>query len=207
MADHTRQMAKVAITTWFAFIRSRNHSRRICPTITRHRFASNHHINWLQLLERLLVITAYMYRYPNKLRRSKPNLIGLLTAEELYSAQLKWIQNCQRVYSKEMSSAKFKPGHYKASMPPLVRQLGLFVDDAGLLQCGGRIYNAPLSELAKFSYLLPQNNHLTELIVYTACTYPFFPCRCWIYLVSTQTVILDTNWMPVCEETVTWHCL
>ena len=33
-------------------------------------------------------------------------------------------------------------------------------------QRGGRIHNAPLSELARFPYLLPQNNHLTELIVY-----------------------------------------
>ena len=118
-------------------------------------------------LNRLLAVTAYVYRFANKLCRAKPNLIGPLTAEELKSAQLKWIQNCQqRVYPKEMSSAKPKPGHYKASMPPLVRQLRLFVDDAGLLRCGGRIHNAPLSELAKFPYLLPQNNHLTELIVY-----------------------------------------
>ena len=48
--------------------------------------------------------------------------------------------------------------------PPLVRQLRLFIDDTGLLHCGGRIHNAPLSEAAKFPYLLPQNNHLTLLI-------------------------------------------
>ena len=154
-------------------------------------------------LNRLLAVTAYVYRFANKLHRAKPNLIGPLTAEELKSAQLKWIRNCQqRVYPKKMSSAKPKPGHYKASMPPLVRQLRLFVDDAGLLRCGGRIHNAPLSELAKFPYLLPQNNHLTELIVYNVHI-PFFPCRCWIYFVSTQTVLLDTKWTPVYKETIT----
>ena len=117
-------------------------------------------------LNKLLAVTAYVYRYINNLRRSKPRLTGPLTAEELNSAQTRWIQNCQeRVYQREMSSAKPKPGRYKASMPPLVRQLRLFTDKAGLLRCGGRIHNAPLSELAKFPYLLPQNNHLTKLIV------------------------------------------
>ena len=41
----------------------------------------------------------------------------------------------------------------------------MFVDDKGLLRCGGRIHNAPLSELARFPYLLPLNHHLTTLIV------------------------------------------
>ena len=30
---------------------------------------------------------------------------------------------------------------------PLVRQLCLFLDDQGALRCGGRIHNAPTSEL------------------------------------------------------------
>ena len=95
-------------------------------------------------LNRLLAVTAYMYRYINNLRRSKPRLNGPLTAEELNSAQIRWIRNCQEhVYPKEISSAKSKPGRTKANAPPLVRQLRLFVDNAGLLRCGGRIHNAP----------------------------------------------------------------
>ena len=67
-------------------------------------------------LTRLLAVTAYVYKFANKLCRAKPNLIGPK------SAQLKWIRNCQqRVYPKEMSSAKPKPVHHKANMPPLVR--------------------------------------------------------------------------------------
>lgn len=123
-------------------------------------------------LNRLVAVTAYVYRYVNNLRKSQPKLTGPLTAEELRAAHTRWIRNCQeRAYSKELASAQPKPGHPKpghptVSTPPLVRQLRLFLDKDGLLRCGGRIHNAPLSELARFPYLLPQNNHLTELIVY-----------------------------------------
>ena len=40
----------------------------------------------------------------------------------------------------------------KGNRLPLVRQLRLFLDSNGLLRCGGRIHNAPISELAKFPY-------------------------------------------------------
>jgi len=42
----------------------------------------------------------------------------------------------------------------------------MFIDDKGLLWCGGWIHNAPLSELVRFPYLLPQQNHSSALIVY-----------------------------------------
>ena len=64
-----------------------------------------------------------------------------------------------------MASAKSKSVRRGEKKPPLTRQLWLFLDDSGLLRCGGRIHNAPLSELARFPYLLPQNNHFTGLIV------------------------------------------
>ena len=118
-------------------------------------------------LNRLLAVTAYVYRYTNNLRKSQPKLTGPLTAEEFRSAQTRWVRNCQeRIYPNELASSKPNPGHPTGSTPPLERQLRLFVDNAGLLRCRGRIHNAPLSELARFPYLLPQNNHLTELIVY-----------------------------------------
>ena len=47
----------------------------------------------------------------------------------------------------------------------LVRQLRLFLDDSGLLRCGGHIHNAPLSELTKFPYLLPPKHHFTNLVI------------------------------------------
>ena len=135
-----------------------------------------------------------MYRYTNNLRKSQPKLTGSLTAdsEEFRSAQTRWVRNCQeRVYPNELASSKPKPGRPTGSTPPLVRQLRLFVDNAGLLRCGGRIHNAPLSELARFPYLLPQNNHLTELIVYHT-----HACLSHTGVGSTLTALRQSFWIP-----------
>ena len=117
-------------------------------------------------LSKLLAVAAYTLRLINNLCRSRPKLNGPLTAVELSSAQIRWVQACQELsYPRELASAKSQCVRPEVKRPPLVRQPRLFVDDKGLLRCGGWIHNAPLSELARFPYLLPQNNHLTTLIV------------------------------------------
>ncbi|XP_053390523.1 uncharacterized protein LOC128553406 [Mercenaria mercenaria] len=45
------------------------------------------------------------------------------------------------------------------------QQLGLFLDEQGLMRCKGRLENAKLSEGVRQPILLPQNDHLTELII------------------------------------------
>ena len=143
-------------------------------------------------LHKLLAVTAYVYRFVNNLCRSRPKLHGPLTAKELNSAQTRWIQACQELrYPLEMASAKSKYIRPEVKKPPLVRQLRLFMDDRGLLRCGGRIHNAPLSELARFPYLLPQNNHLTALIVYH--THVFLSHE---GVGSTLTAIRQSYWIP-----------
>ena len=148
---------------------------------------------------------AYVYRCINNLCRSQPRQSGPLTAKELNSAQMKWVQNCQQQsYPREIASIKSKPVHPGIMKPPFVRQLRLFADDAGLLRCGGRIHNAFLSKVAKFPYLLPQNNYLTSLIVnhvHVSLSY-----RCGMYPYCSQTVLLDTIRTSMCQETITPLC-
>ena len=117
-------------------------------------------------LLKLLAVTAYILRLTNNLCRSPAKLKGPLTAEELSSVKIKWIQACQKLaYPRELASINSQCVRPE-KRPPIVRQLWLFVDDKGLLWCGERIHNAPFSELARFPYLLPQNNPLTTFIVY-----------------------------------------
>ncbi|XP_065883974.1 uncharacterized protein [Dysidea avara] len=143
-------------------------------------------------LNKLLAITAYTTRFVNNLCRSRPKLNGPLTAEELSSARIQWIQACQELrYPLEMVSAKSKCTRPEVKKLPLVRQLRLFVDDRGLLRCGGRIHNAPLSELARFPYLLPQNDHFTARIVYN--THVFLSHA---GVGSTLTALRQTFWIP-----------
>ena len=109
-------------------------------------------------LQRLLAVTAYVLcftQHPN-------NTVGHLTPSELTMAKLKWVQAIQHeVFSEEITNLQSR----SRNRLPLVRQLRLFLDDHELLRCGGRIHNAPLSELAKFPYLLPSKHHFTNLVI------------------------------------------
>ena len=44
-------------------------------------------------------------------------------------------------------------------------QLGLFVDDKGLIRCRGRLSNAELPYSAKYPVLLPGSHPITTLII------------------------------------------
>ena len=79
---------------------------------------------------------------------------------------MRWVQNCQgQSYFGEIASIKSEPCQSGMKKPQLVRQSRLFIEDTGLLCCGGQIHNAPLSKATKFPCLLQQDNHLTSLIV------------------------------------------
>lgn len=87
---------------------------------------------------------------------------GALTVQELDEARNEWIKNCQQMtYHQETSSMLSKASPHTA----LVRQLRLFLDDAGLIHCSGRIHNAPVTKSAKFSLLQPPKDPFTELVI------------------------------------------
>jgi len=110
-------------------------------------------------LQRLLAVTAYVLRFTQHLSN---NTVRHLTPSELTRASMKWLQAIQQeVFSEEIANLQKQP----QNRLPLVRQLRLFLDDSGLLRCGGRIHNAPLSELTKFPYLLPPKHHFTNLVI------------------------------------------
>ena len=48
---------------------------------------------------------------------------------------------------------------------PRLNQLGLFLDEFGLIQCNGRIHNVPIPEKTKFPYLVPPRNPFTRLLI------------------------------------------
>ena len=89
--------------------------------------------------------------------------MGPLSVHERREAQRKWIQISQALtYANEITNLQSR----SSTRLPLVRQLHLFLDADGFLHCGGRIHNAPLTELAKFPYLLPPSHPFTTLTVY-----------------------------------------
>ena len=132
------------------------------PKVTLHKIIEP---NNYSRLGKLLRVTAYMYRFFSNLKKRNSHQCDLLTATEVDFARNQWIKNSQhQVYSAELSNLRSQPSSSQHIM--LVRQLRLFINNDGLLRCGGRIHNAPLTQLAKFPYLLPPKHHFTALVVY-----------------------------------------
>ena len=140
------------------------------PATTLHKDVLNETMSGIHLIidtsrYKLLSVTAYVYRFLQNVRKDKPRIVGPISATEKQAALKLWIQNCQTLhYTSEIANLTSS----SSTRLPLVLQLRLFLDHDGFLRCGGRIHNAPLSELAKFPYLLPKNCRFTELIVQDA---------------------------------------
>ena len=111
---------------------------------------------------KLLNVTAYVLRFIENCR-SKRELrnTGPLKTEEIRNSMTLWIRNCQE--SAFMPEIRTLENNSKRL--PRISQLRLYLDKDKLLRCEGRIHNAPLSEAAKFPYLLPANHRFSELIV------------------------------------------
>jgi len=113
-------------------------------------------------LHKLTAVTAYILRFVQHLKGHHQT--GPLTAGELQQAKQLWIKDCQhQVFRKEISNLRRNSTASKRLV--LVRQLRLFLDKNNCLRYGGRIHNAPLSQLSKFPYLLPAKHDLTTLII------------------------------------------
>ena len=114
------------------------------------------HISNYSSLFRLLRVTAYLLQFINNVRKPTTQNVGALSTEETNNALSLWIYDCQQTsFKQEYKQLKSKP----AKCSSLVRQRCLFLDADGYIRCGGRIHNAPLSELTRFPFFLPSNIH------------------------------------------------
>ena len=126
-------------------------------------------IKKFSIYRRQIRVTAYVIRFINlckaKLRTSRSlSSIKPLTVSELQEAEKLWLLSCQSTsYHAEITSLKSKD-----KRTTLVKQLQLFLDQEGSIRCGGRIHNAPLTELTRFPYLFPAKHPLTRVIVLDA---------------------------------------
>jgi len=122
------------------------------------------HLTEYSSLQRLLRVTAYVLRFVNNCRNRSRARPLTVTSSELFESEKQWIASCQRItYGEEIQCIT-----ETSSRKTLVKQLKLFIDDSGLLRCGGRIHNAPVAETTKFPYLLPQKHLFTRLVVQDA---------------------------------------
>ena len=86
-------------------------------------------------MTRLVRVTAWSLRFINKLK--KESISGPLTVKEIEDGKFKWIVHIQRKhFAKEIKSISYN------TMNNIIRQLGLVLDDKGLMRCVGRINHA-----------------------------------------------------------------
>ena len=80
-----------------------------------------------------------------------------LNAQELNQAEKHWIKTVQKAsFAKELDFLESQKGTFP---PVYVTQLGLFLDDQGIIRCKGRASNAPLSQPSKNPILFPSKHH------------------------------------------------
>ena len=108
-------------------------------------------------LRRLLRTTAYVLKFVKaikiKVRRSREVLNAELDGTDLAVAELYWIQACQRV---SVHNKKFE--EWKT-------QFGLYLDDANLWRCKGRLGCAGLPEATRHPIFLPSGHYFTTLLI------------------------------------------
>ena len=153
-------------------------------------------------LTKLHRVTAYVQRFIANLQNPLQKKIGPLTVQEIDKAQKLWLRCTQeQVFSNAIANLKSK----SSSRLPLVRQLHLQLNDEGIIFCGGRIHNAPVSNLTKFPYLLPRRHRLTDLIVRDVHEKNFHAGTN-----STVTYLRQRYWIPAarqCVRNILKHCV
>ena len=143
---------------------------------------------------KLLRVTAYVHRFIRNCRRPRDErLTNSLSATELKEAEVKWLRSCQTTnFQDEVENLQSN-----STRLPLVKQLRLYLDQQGLLRCGGRIHNAPLEYDVKFPYLLPKKHVLTKLIVFDV-----HKNQLHSGVNSTITQIRQKYWIPSIRQCV-----
>ena len=107
-------------------------------------------------------VSALVFRFIQNCRVSeRERKSTTLSVEEIQDATLKWIRNTQDTSFADLLNQDGRK-------PSLVKQLKLYKDEGGLLRCKGRIDNAPVSDTAKYPYLLPTKHRFTTLVVMDA---------------------------------------
>ncbi|XP_053372928.1 uncharacterized protein LOC128546437 [Mercenaria mercenaria] len=116
---------------------------------------------------KLLRVTAYVIRFVNNCRNVKKSR-GPLESHEINTEARQLIKHVQDIHFHDVKQYLSQKEKRCTTIPNLVRQLDLFLDEDNLIRCGGRISNAPLLDSTKFPYLLPSRNNFTDLIIMDA---------------------------------------
>ncbi|XP_062592781.1 uncharacterized protein LOC134254255 [Saccostrea cucullata] len=107
----------------------------------------------------LIPVLAWTLRFIKRVRKI-PMPWTHLTYSELQNAKILVIRNIPVQHYGDIKSALKEKKRNN-----LISQLGLVLDEEGIIRCVGRLKNVQLSEGARTPILLPRKNHVTGLII------------------------------------------
>ena len=110
-------------------------------------------------LTRLLRVTAWALRFTRKLQK-KSTERGELTVQEISQSKLMW-----ETYIQKSNFASHIHAIKSNKRSNLKHQLGLELDENGLLRCHGRLISENLPQNTVYPKLLPKNNAFTNLVI------------------------------------------
>ena len=100
-----------------------------------------------------------MHRFIRKLRGASCKSKHI-TSDEIGNAETLWIKFVQRIFYSQVLAAI---ANKKSNL--LQKQLGLYIDDNGVIRCQGRLDNSNLQQGTKEPILLPKYGRFTTLII------------------------------------------
>jgi len=101
---------------------------------------------------RLIRVTAWLYRFVNNCRSKNKQSSKFLTTAELSIVEELWIKEVQREIERSDGYLQLK------------EQLNLS-NESGILRCRGRLHYSGLSLNTRQPILLPKNHYFTELVI------------------------------------------
>ena len=108
--------------------------------------------------QRLIRITATVLRFLGELKGK--NFSSYITRNEIDTAEEIWIRHTQRANIQDVLEAL-----QNKKRNNLQSQLGIYLDNKGLMRCKGRLENSDLTESARCPILLPKNDRFTILVI------------------------------------------
>ena len=108
-------------------------------------------------LTKILSITRYVLKF---LKLSVPSLNPI-------SAMQYWLRFTQRKYFTSIVSMLTSHNNLKGPSDSryMINDLGLFLDEKGIIRCRGRIQNATWPFISRYPVLLPSKSHITTLLI------------------------------------------
>ena len=108
---------------------------------------------------KLCRVTAWVNRFIKKLSK-ETDQSGPLNAIEINKAETMWM-----IYVQSIEYHSVIDNIQKKKYNNLIGQLGLYIDNSGLIRCQGRLENAEICEGVRYPILLPRCHMYTDLII------------------------------------------